>query len=250
MISLASFCLLAVVLALAVWLVAALLELIVRAVLTVGMAFSFALAIGIFSSSGVDSGVANGILAFGLALVPSFYVVSRVRASQSARKIKQSQTGPSRSRDFQMQDSRDSSPEKYVEPEATFADEALSKAWDEAMCLAPCAELAVAREACAQFMAVSEKAGSFDMDSIGFSAFVRRHVPELVKETAELLELVEKSERVTAIARLTADLIAVGKGARNRLDAISQRLRDKLAVRRQRVASELGNGWEPFQSNP
>lgn len=242
MISVASFCLLAVVLALAVWLAIALLELIVRAVLTVGMAFSFAIAIGIFSSSDADSGVAYGILAFGLALVPCFYGVSRVRAAQSARKTKQSQAGSSRS--------RVSLPNEHVEPVSTFADKALSKAWDEAMRLAPCEELAVAREACAQFMAVCEKEGSCDLDLIGFSVFVRRHVPELVKETGELLELVEKSERVTAIERLTADLITVGKRARDRLDAISQRLRDKLAVRRQRVASELGNGWEPFRSNP
>lgn len=114
MISVASFCLLVVVLALAVWLVIALLELIVRAMLTVGMAFSFAIAIGIFSSSDADSGVAYGILAFGLALVPCFYVVSRVRAAQSARKTKQSHAGSSRS--------RVSLPNEYVEPVSTFAD--------------------------------------------------------------------------------------------------------------------------------
>ena len=50
MINVVSFCLLAVLLVLTVGLLAALLELIVRAVLTVGVAFTFALAIGIFSS--------------------------------------------------------------------------------------------------------------------------------------------------------------------------------------------------------
>jgi uncharacterized membrane protein YciS (DUF1049 family) len=244
-----SFCLLALLLALAIGLVAALLELIVRAVLTVGVAFVFALAIGISTSSEMVSGVGNGTVAFGLALIPTFYFISRMRAARSARKVRQAGNNLSSCNDFQAVANRNSASKTRRGPKASFADKALSKAWDEAMRLAPCAQLDAAREACAQFMAVSEEDGSFDMDLIGYSVFVRRHVPELVKETAELIQLVEESERLTAIARLTADLIAVGNGARNRLDAISQRLRDKLAVRRQRVASELGNGWEPFQSN-
>ena len=73
MINVVSFCLLAVLLVLTVGLLAALLELIVRAVLTVGVAFTFALAIGIFSSSELDSGVGNGTVAFVLALIPTFY---------------------------------------------------------------------------------------------------------------------------------------------------------------------------------
>ena len=240
MINVVSFCLLAVLLVLTVGLLAALLELIVRAVLTVGVAFTFALAIGIFSSSELDSGVGNGTVAFVLALIPTFYFISRMRAAQSARKVRQGGNDLSSCKDFQAVAKRDSTLKRRKGRKVSFADKALSKAWDEAMRLAPCAQLDAAREACAQFMCASASAKVLDVEVIDYTVFIRRQVPGVVRETIELVALLEPPERERAISNLIGDLIAVGKGARLQLDRLAKPLRDQLAARRLRMGVETG----------
>ncbi len=235
-----SFCLLALLLALAIGLVAALLELIVRAVLTVGVAFVFALAIGISTSSEMVSGVGNGTVAFGLALIPTFYFISRMRAARSARKVRQAGNNLSSCNDFQAVANRNSASKTRRGPKASFADKALSKAWDEAMRLAPCAQLDAAREACAQFMSASASAKVLDVEVIDYAVFIRRQVPGVVRETIELVAVLEPADRERAISNLIGDLVAVGKGARLQLDRLAKPLRDQLAARRLRMGVATG----------
>ena len=240
MINVVSVCFLAVLLVLTVGLVAALLELIVRAVLTVGVAFAVALAIAMLTSSEMDSGVGNGTVAFGLALIPTFYLISWRRAAQSARKVRQAGNDLSSCKDFQAVANRDSAFKARKRPKASFADKALSKAWDEAMRLAPCAQLGAAREACAQFMSASASVKVLDVEVIDYTVFIRRQVPGVVRETVELVAVLEPADRERAISNLIGDLVAVGKGARLQLDRLAKPLRDQLAARRLRMGVVTG----------
>lgn len=249
MISIVGFCLLAVILVLGIGFVATLLELILRAVLAVVMALTFVTVVGAVYSHGAEISVFPGVTMFSLALIPSFFLIGRMRAVQAARKMRGVQANAANSPVSPAQACSRSSPTKCESPKVSFADKALAQAWDDAMVLAPHAGLESARDACAQFMAVSAKAGKCDISMIDYAVFIRRNVPELVRETAELIALVSKPEGERVIAGLTADLVAVSEGARLRIDAISQGFRDQLAVRRQHIATQLGNGSVPFQSD-
>ena len=156
--------------------------------------------------------------------------ISRMRAAQSARKVRQGGNDLSSCKDFQAVAKRDSTLKRRKGRKVSFADKALSKAWDEAMRLAPCAQLDAAREACAQFMCASASAKVLDVEVIDYTVFIRRQVPGVVRETIELVALLEPPERERAISNLIGDLIAVGKGARLQLDRLAKPLRGLLPV--------------------
>lgn len=240
MLNIVSFCLMAVVVALAVWFLVALLELIVRAALAGAMAFACALAVAIVASHDIVSGLGIGLVAFGLAIIPSFYVVSRMRTAPSIRQMTKSEASLSFSKDIQARGHRASSTTKREEPRTTFADRVLRKAWDEAMQLAPCAELATARENCAQFMSASARAKALDVEVIDYTVFIRHQVPGVVRETVELVAVVNGADRERAISNLVDDLIAVGDGARLQLERIAKPMRDRLAARRSRMGVATG----------
>ena len=62
----------------------------------------------------------------------------------------------------------------------------------------------------------------------------------MVRETIELVAVLEPADRERAISNLIGDLVAVGKGARLQLYRLAKPLRDQLAARRLRMGVATG----------
>jgi len=111
-------------------------------------------------------------------------------------------------------------------------------AWGRAVRLAPAQRqrLAMAREACAYVLHMSE-AHPLDMETMECAVLIRKRLPELVDKTASYCTLAGKHERRGVIEDMVGDIESLGRMALLRVERSKAELGESLAATRAHIAS-------------
>lgn len=117
--------------------------------------------------------------------------------------------------------------------------DAIITAWQTAADLCSGDKFQIARERCARLLALVREGQIDDFELIETATFVRRQIPELVKETQAVCHSCEPREREASSSELQYQLDQIGMMAFQQLERQSHEAKAKLALRRLHIAERL-----------
>jgi hypothetical protein len=174
------------------------------------------------------AGAPAGLLTTLLSFIPSALIVWRLSSSRASPN-----SGKGRAR----------IPDQSGTPRAVFPrkDRAVESAWDRAEEVAPAyaVELRQSRAACARLLTLQSTSATLDPEIIETCTLIRRHVPELVEQTARACDGASPEEAAALRASLAARLQDLSSRAAELTENARLAAREDLAIRHAHLANQL-----------
>jgi hypothetical protein len=174
------------------------------------------------------AGVLAGLLATLLSLIPSVLIVWRLSSTEAIP-----DDGKNRARTAE--------PSGTSRDEFPRADRRIGSAWDRAGEVAPAyaVELRQSRAKCARLLTLQSTSAIFDPEIIETCTLIRRHVPELVEQTARACDGASPEEAAALRASLVSRLQDFSSRAAELTEKVRLAAREELAIRHTHLDSQL-----------